>query len=188
MYWRCKITFLPSSVSLDDISAVRLGRHSEGLRKHTEEQVEDRCFSIMFKGRRKNLDLIASSDEEAKQWVNSLKKIISNMNNLNRQQKTEQYPYHEPLWFRNSCCTLWYESQPIRGMQTEICGYIYSLHYIFSVGSSAAWGKQTRIKMISWVSQSSRTSCVWSTSRWMTTTQRRSSRWCPQSFLMIPKY
>lgn len=81
-----------ASVSLDDISAVRSGRQTEGLRKSTEEQVEDRCFSIMFKGRRKNLDLIASSDEEARQWVSSLQKLMSNSKNLSRQQKTEQYP------------------------------------------------------------------------------------------------
>ncbi|XP_074545481.1 1-phosphatidylinositol 4,5-bisphosphate phosphodiesterase delta-1-like isoform X2 [Halichoeres trimaculatus] len=79
--------------SLDDISAVRLGRQSEGLRKNTEEQVEGRCFSIMFKGRRKNLDLIASSEEEARQWVNSLEKMRSSINNLSRQQKTEHWIY-----------------------------------------------------------------------------------------------
>lgn len=85
------------SVSLDDISAVRLGRQSEGLKKNTEEQVEGRCFTIMFKGRRKNLDLIASSDEEAGRWVNSLQKMVSTMNNLNRMEKTEQYPFYD-LW------------------------------------------------------------------------------------------
>ncbi|XP_070829464.1 1-phosphatidylinositol 4,5-bisphosphate phosphodiesterase delta-1-like [Chaetodon trifascialis] len=77
--------------SLDDISAVRMGRQSEGLRKSTEEQVEGRCFSIVFKGRRKNLDLIASSDGEARQWVNGLQKLVSNMNNLSVQQKTEHW-------------------------------------------------------------------------------------------------
>lgn len=86
--------FILSSVSLDDISAVRMGRQSDGLRKSTDEQVEGRCFSIIFKGRRKNLDLIASSDEEAKQWVNSLQKLVSNMNNLSLQHRTEQYPYN----------------------------------------------------------------------------------------------
>lgn len=83
---------LLSSVSLDDVSAVRLGRQSEGLRKNTEEQVESRCFTIMFKGHRKNLDLLASSEAEATQWVRGLQKAISNMSNLNSQQKTEQYP------------------------------------------------------------------------------------------------
>ncbi|XP_074506479.1 1-phosphatidylinositol 4,5-bisphosphate phosphodiesterase delta-1-like isoform X2 [Sebastes fasciatus] len=91
--WReSKKTFKSNQTfSLDDISAVRMGRQSEGLRKYTEEQVEGRCFSIMFKGRRKNLDLIASSEEEAKQWVNSLEKMVSNMNNLSTQQKTEHW-------------------------------------------------------------------------------------------------
>uniref|UniRef100_A0A3B4WH43 Phosphoinositide phospholipase C n=1 Tax=Seriola lalandi dorsalis TaxID=1841481 RepID=A0A3B4WH43_SERLL len=77
--------------TVDDISAVRIGRQSEGLRKYTEEQVEGRCFSIMFKGRRKNLDLIASSEEEAKQWVSSLEKLISKLNNLSCQKKTEHW-------------------------------------------------------------------------------------------------
>lgn len=83
---------------------MRLGRQSEGLRKYTEEQVEGRCFSIIFKGHHKNLDLIASSEEEARQWVNSLQKVISNMNNLNRQEKTEQYPWHHS----GSCTRLIY--------------------------------------------------------------------------------
>ncbi|XP_075876744.1 1-phosphatidylinositol 4,5-bisphosphate phosphodiesterase delta-1-like isoform X2 [Nelusetta ayraudi] len=79
--------------SLDNISAVRVGRQSEGLKKNTEEQVECRCFTIVFKGRRKNLDLIASSDEEAKRWVSSLQKLVSTMNSLNQMQKTEHWLY-----------------------------------------------------------------------------------------------
>lgn len=71
---------------------MRIGRQSEGLKKNTEEHVEGRCFSIMFKGRRKNLDLIASSEEEAKQWVRSLEKLVFNLDSLNSQQKIEQYP------------------------------------------------------------------------------------------------
>lgn len=55
--------------------------------------MEYRCFSIVFKGRRKNLDLIASSEEEARRWVRSLQKIVSTMNSLNQMQKTEQYPF-----------------------------------------------------------------------------------------------
>ncbi|XP_076018497.1 1-phosphatidylinositol 4,5-bisphosphate phosphodiesterase delta-1-like [Genypterus blacodes] len=80
--------------SLDEVSAVRLGRQSEGLRKNTEEQVESRCFTIMFKVRRKNLDLLASSEAEATQWVNSLQKVMSNMNNLTCQQKTEHWIFN----------------------------------------------------------------------------------------------
>uniref|UniRef100_A0A8C1KAL0 Phosphoinositide phospholipase C n=1 Tax=Cyprinus carpio TaxID=7962 RepID=A0A8C1KAL0_CYPCA len=62
--------------SLEDIDSVRYGRQTEGLQKYTDSSVEDRCFSIIFKGRRKNLDLIASSKEEAKRWVSGLEKSL----------------------------------------------------------------------------------------------------------------
>lgn len=69
-----------------------MGRQSEGLNKYTDASDEGRCFSIIFNDRKKNLDLMAASPEEAQQWVNSLQKVISNMRNLNQQQKSEQYP------------------------------------------------------------------------------------------------
>ncbi|XP_056155266.1 1-phosphatidylinositol 4,5-bisphosphate phosphodiesterase delta-1a isoform X1 [Lampris incognitus] len=80
--------------SIDDIDSLRKGRQSEGLQKYTEPSLEDRCFSIIFKGRKKNLDLMAASAEEAKQWVNGLEKVISNMRNLSRQQKSEHWIFN----------------------------------------------------------------------------------------------
>ncbi|KAK0139468.1 1-phosphatidylinositol 4,5-bisphosphate phosphodiesterase delta-1 [Merluccius polli] len=80
--------------SVDDIHSLRQGRQSEGLQKHTNPSAEDRCFTIIFKGRHKHLDLMAGSADEAKKWVNGLEKIINNMQNLSRQEKSEQYPSH----------------------------------------------------------------------------------------------
>lgn len=40
---------------------------------------------------------MAASEGDAKRWVNAIEKIINNMKNLNRQQKSEQYP-----WFISS--------------------------------------------------------------------------------------
>nr|XP_057922783.1 1-phosphatidylinositol 4,5-bisphosphate phosphodiesterase delta-1b isoform X2 [Doryrhamphus excisus] len=77
--------------SLDDIAVVRLGRQTEGLKKYTDQQMEDCCFAIVFKDHRKNLDLIASSQDEAKQWVSSLQKMMASRNNLNQQQKAEHW-------------------------------------------------------------------------------------------------
>ncbi|XP_042365972.1 1-phosphatidylinositol 4,5-bisphosphate phosphodiesterase delta-1a isoform X2 [Plectropomus leopardus] len=77
--------------SIDDIDSVRKGRQSEGLNKHTDPSVEEQCFSIIFKGRKKNLDLMAASGVEAKQWVNGLDKIMNNLRNLSRQQKREHW-------------------------------------------------------------------------------------------------
>ena len=77
---------------MDDIHSLRQGRQSEGLQKHTNPSAEERCFTIIFKGRHKHLDLMAGSADEAKKWVNGLEKIINNMQNLSRQEKSEQYP------------------------------------------------------------------------------------------------
>ncbi|XP_045066361.1 1-phosphatidylinositol 4,5-bisphosphate phosphodiesterase delta-1a isoform X2 [Coregonus clupeaformis] len=80
--------------SIDEIDSVRKGRQSEGLQKHTEAHVEDRCFSIIFKGRRRTLDLVAASGEEARQWVNGLEKLTSNRRKLNRQQTSEHWIFN----------------------------------------------------------------------------------------------
>lgn len=80
------------TVSIDEIASVRRGRQSEGLTKHTDTTLEDFCFSIFFKDRKKNLDLMASSEEDANRWVTAIEKVISNMQNLSQRQKSEQYP------------------------------------------------------------------------------------------------
>ncbi|XP_052398784.1 1-phosphatidylinositol 4,5-bisphosphate phosphodiesterase delta-1-like isoform X2 [Carassius gibelio] len=82
-----------SGFSLEDVEFVRYGRLTEGLQKYADLSMEDRCFSIIFRGRRKNVDLIASSKEEAMRWVSSLEKVIAVMDNLNRQQNSEHWIY-----------------------------------------------------------------------------------------------
>ncbi|XP_016334803.1 1-phosphatidylinositol 4,5-bisphosphate phosphodiesterase delta-1-like [Sinocyclocheilus anshuiensis] len=76
------------------MDSVRYGRQTEGLQKYTDSSADDRCFSIIFKGRRKNLDLIASSKEEAKRWVSGLEKVMTGMHSLNRQQNSEHWIYN----------------------------------------------------------------------------------------------
>ncbi|XP_068119306.1 1-phosphatidylinositol 4,5-bisphosphate phosphodiesterase delta-3 isoform X2 [Hyperolius riggenbachi] len=57
------------------IDSVREGHQSEGLKKHGRRFPESCCFSISFMGRRKNLDLAACSDQEARSWVQGLQKL-----------------------------------------------------------------------------------------------------------------
>ncbi|XP_068199825.1 1-phosphatidylinositol 4,5-bisphosphate phosphodiesterase delta-1a isoform X1 [Antennarius striatus] len=80
-----------NTFSIDEVDSVRKGRQSEGLNKHTDPGVEEQCFSIIFKGRKKNLDLMASNREEAKQWVSGIDKILSKLRTLSRQQKREHW-------------------------------------------------------------------------------------------------
>ncbi|KAF7213827.1 1-phosphatidylinositol 4,5-bisphosphate phosphodiesterase delta-1a isoform X1 [Nothobranchius furzeri] len=77
--------------AIDDIESVRKGRQSEGLKKYTQDSDEDKCFSVIFKGRKKILDFMTASKEEANQWVTSLEKVISSIRNLNNKQKSEHW-------------------------------------------------------------------------------------------------
>ncbi|XP_062889702.1 uncharacterized protein LOC134338096 [Mobula hypostoma] len=72
--------------SIYDIEEVRAGHHSEV----TSENRSDYNFSIIFKGREKNLDLVANSAMEAQYWIDGL-------NNLKmyytRRERREQNSY-----------------------------------------------------------------------------------------------
>uniref|UniRef100_A0A8C5DPS4 Phosphoinositide phospholipase C n=1 Tax=Gouania willdenowi TaxID=441366 RepID=A0A8C5DPS4_GOUWI len=92
LWHESKKTLRPSrTFTLDDIESVRKGRQSEGLKKHTDASVEELCFSIFFKGSKKNLDLMAASDVEATRWVKALDKVLNNMRNLSHQKKSEHW-------------------------------------------------------------------------------------------------
>ncbi|XP_072103119.1 1-phosphatidylinositol 4,5-bisphosphate phosphodiesterase delta-4-like isoform X3 [Mobula birostris] len=57
--------------SIYDIEEVRADHHSEV----TLENRSDYNFSIIFKGRKKNLDLVANSAKEAQDWINGLNNL-----------------------------------------------------------------------------------------------------------------
>ncbi|KAH1177786.1 1-phosphatidylinositol 4,5-bisphosphate phosphodiesterase delta-1 [Mauremys mutica] len=77
--------------SIEDIQDVRPGHETEGMEKYAKDVPEHRCFSIIFKGQRKNLDLIASSEADANHWVSGLKKIIAKNNSMSQRQKLQHW-------------------------------------------------------------------------------------------------
>ncbi|CAH2281940.1 1-phosphatidylinositol 4,5-bisphosphate phosphodiesterase delta-1 isoform X1 [Pelobates cultripes] len=76
---------------VDDIEDVRHGHQTEGMQKHAKDIPEDRCFSIIFKGQRKNLDLIAASSEVAGHWTVGLEKILTNCKSMSQNQKLKHW-------------------------------------------------------------------------------------------------
>lgn len=85
------------AVSVAHIEAVREGRQSEGLRKHGAAFPERHCFTLAFKGRRKNLDLAARGEEDARHWVQGLTKLMGRLQAMSQMEKLDQYPLRE-LW------------------------------------------------------------------------------------------
>ncbi|XP_075068291.1 1-phosphatidylinositol 4,5-bisphosphate phosphodiesterase delta-1 isoform X2 [Mixophyes fleayi] len=77
--------------SVDDIEDVRPGHETEGMKRYAKDVPPDLCFSIVFKGHRKNLDLIASSDKEASHWTGGLNKVMNNSRSMSQKQKIKHW-------------------------------------------------------------------------------------------------
>ncbi|XP_005991823.1 1-phosphatidylinositol 4,5-bisphosphate phosphodiesterase delta-4 [Latimeria chalumnae] len=80
-----------STFSISDVEAVREGHQSENLESIAEEFPPDRCFTIVFRGRRGNLDLVANSPEEAQSWIQGLRKLIESVKNMDQKEKVDQW-------------------------------------------------------------------------------------------------
>ncbi|XP_070583259.1 1-phosphatidylinositol 4,5-bisphosphate phosphodiesterase delta-1 isoform X1 [Erythrolamprus reginae] len=77
--------------SIEEIQDVRPGHKTEGMEKYAKDVPEVRCFSIIFKDQKKNLDLIAGSEMDANHWVFGLGKIIANSNSMSQRQKLQHW-------------------------------------------------------------------------------------------------
>lgn len=79
------------AVSVSDVEAIREGHQSEVLLSIADEFPADRCFTLVFRGRRGNLDLVAESAEEAQSWIRGMRKLIENLENMGERERLDQY-------------------------------------------------------------------------------------------------
>ncbi|XP_030435990.1 1-phosphatidylinositol 4,5-bisphosphate phosphodiesterase delta-4 [Gopherus evgoodei] len=77
--------------SISDVETVREGHQSEVLQSLAEEFPPEHCLTIVFHGRRGNLDLIASSPEEAQCWVRGLRRLVEIVTKMDQQEKMDQW-------------------------------------------------------------------------------------------------
>lgn len=83
------------AVFVQHIETVREGHQSEGLRRFGGAFEPERCLTIAFKGRRKNLDLVAPTAEEAQRWVRGLAKLRACLDAMSQRERLDQYPVPE---------------------------------------------------------------------------------------------
>ncbi|XP_066220021.1 1-phosphatidylinositol 4,5-bisphosphate phosphodiesterase delta-3 isoform X2 [Saccopteryx leptura] len=76
---------------LQHIEAVREGHQSEGLRRFGGAFAPARCLTIAFKGRRKNLDLVAPTAEEAQRWVRGLAKLRARLDAMSQRERLDHW-------------------------------------------------------------------------------------------------
>ncbi|XP_037349200.1 1-phosphatidylinositol 4,5-bisphosphate phosphodiesterase delta-3 [Talpa occidentalis] len=78
---------------LQHIEDVRQGHQSEGLRRYGGAYEPERCLTIAFKGRRKNLDLVAPTAEEAQCWVRGLAKLRASLSTMSQLERLDHWIY-----------------------------------------------------------------------------------------------
>ncbi|XP_077011270.1 1-phosphatidylinositol 4,5-bisphosphate phosphodiesterase delta-4 [Tamandua tetradactyla] len=78
------------SFSISDVETVREGHESELLRSLAEEFPLEQGFTVVFHGRRSNLDLVASSAEEAQIWMRGLQLLVAIVTSMDQQERLDQ--------------------------------------------------------------------------------------------------
>ncbi|NXN94629.1 PLCD3 phosphodiesterase, partial [Rhinopomastus cyanomelas] len=81
----------PHSFSVLHVEGVREGHQSEGLRRFGAAFPPRHCFTIVLKGRRKNFDLAARSEEDARHWVQGLSKLVGRLQAMSQPEKLDHW-------------------------------------------------------------------------------------------------
>ncbi|XP_060049871.1 1-phosphatidylinositol 4,5-bisphosphate phosphodiesterase delta-4 isoform X2 [Erinaceus europaeus] len=79
------------SFSISDVETVREGHESELLRSLAEEFPLEQGFTVVFHGRRSNLDLVAGSVAEAQVWMAGLQLLVDAVTNMDQQERLDQW-------------------------------------------------------------------------------------------------
>uniref|UniRef100_A0A4W5P1T5 Phosphoinositide phospholipase C n=1 Tax=Hucho hucho TaxID=62062 RepID=A0A4W5P1T5_9TELE len=86
-------------VSVADVEVVREGHQSEVLLSVAEEFPADLCFTLVFRGRRGNLDLVAETPSEAQAWIRGVRKLIQNAESMDDKERVDQWIWD---WFQKA--------------------------------------------------------------------------------------
>uniref|UniRef100_A0A8C5D084 Phosphoinositide phospholipase C n=1 Tax=Gadus morhua TaxID=8049 RepID=A0A8C5D084_GADMO len=81
---------------VSDVEAVRQGHQSEVLQSIADEFPPNLCFTLEFRGRQGNLDLVAETPEEAGAWVRGMRKLIHKAKNMDEKERLDQWVWD---WF-----------------------------------------------------------------------------------------
>uniref|UniRef100_A0A671NZU0 Phosphoinositide phospholipase C n=1 Tax=Sinocyclocheilus anshuiensis TaxID=1608454 RepID=A0A671NZU0_9TELE len=70
-----------------EVECVREGCQSECLRRMAGLVPETHCFTVVFRGGRKSLDLCCSTQDEAERWVRGLRTLKDRVSNMSQKEK-----------------------------------------------------------------------------------------------------
>uniref|UniRef100_A0A3Q3XKS3 Phosphoinositide phospholipase C n=1 Tax=Mola mola TaxID=94237 RepID=A0A3Q3XKS3_MOLML len=78
--------------TVTEVECVREGCQSEALKRLSGSVQEKQCFTVVFRGARKSLDLVCPSEAEAQCWVRGLRALKEYVANMTQKEKLDQYP------------------------------------------------------------------------------------------------
>lgn len=77
--------------SVTEVECVREGCQSECLRRMAGLVPETNCFTVVFRGGRKSLDLCCPTQEEAERWVRGIRTLKDRVSNMSQKEKLDHW-------------------------------------------------------------------------------------------------
>ncbi|KAG7506238.1 1-phosphatidylinositol 4,5-bisphosphate phosphodiesterase delta-3-A-like [Solea senegalensis] len=77
--------------AVTEVECVREGCQSENLRRVSASVPETRCFTVVFRGPRKSLDLLCTCEDEAQRWVRGLRTLKERVANMTQKEKLDHW-------------------------------------------------------------------------------------------------
>lgn len=77
--------------SVTEVECVREGCQSECLRQLAGVVPESHCFTVVFRGGRKSLDLCCPTQEEAQHWVRGIRLLKDRVANMSQKEKLDHW-------------------------------------------------------------------------------------------------
>ncbi|XP_077481546.1 1-phosphatidylinositol 4,5-bisphosphate phosphodiesterase delta-3-A-like isoform X1 [Stigmatopora argus] len=79
------------SFSITEVECIYVGCHSETLQQTISADPEGRCLTVIFKGSRKNLDLLCQSHEDAVHWTRGIRRLQGRIYNMTQKEKLNHW-------------------------------------------------------------------------------------------------
>ncbi|XP_053707505.1 1-phosphatidylinositol 4,5-bisphosphate phosphodiesterase delta-3-A-like isoform X1 [Synchiropus splendidus] len=77
--------------AVTEVECVREGCQSEALRRLSGSVPESQCFTVVFRGPRKSLDLLCTCEAEAQRWVRGLRTLKERVANMTQKEKLDHW-------------------------------------------------------------------------------------------------
>ncbi|XP_044038545.1 1-phosphatidylinositol 4,5-bisphosphate phosphodiesterase delta-3-A isoform X1 [Siniperca chuatsi] len=77
--------------AVTEVECVREGCQSEALRRLSGSVPDNQCFTVIFRGARKSLDLLCPCEDEAQRWVRGLRTLKEHVSNMTQNEKLDHW-------------------------------------------------------------------------------------------------